>query len=286
MKVHLVDGTFELFRCFHGAPRATNRDGREVGAARGMLATFVSLLRQPDVTHVAVAFDAMAGRERLPANAGAGELLQSQYPLAADLLRALGLTLWPMYRFQADDALASGAERYKSVAEVEQVVICTTDLDLVQCVAGERVILLDRIRKRTTSEVDVVTRFGVPPPSYPDFVALVGIPSKGIQGVPGWGPRSAAALVARYGSLEQIPDDPQGWEVAVRGAARLGESLGRRRREAVLIRNLYRLRLDVPLTDGVGDLEWRGAERQELSRLAERIGAPEILERVPSWRGE
>lgn len=286
MKAHLVDGTFELFRCFFGAPRATVADGREVGAVRGLLQTLAALLRQDDVTHVAVALDqAMAVRPRGPVPPGAGPTpaIAAQHGLALDAVRALGLVAWPLVkRYEADDALATAAARY--AGEAEQVVICTTDKDLLQCVQGERVVVLDRIRKRVTDEAGVLERFGVRPRQIPDYQALVGDPSDGLPGVPGWGARSTAAVLARYPTVEAIPADAAAWEVQVRGAARLARALHERRRETILHRDLGVLRTDVPLRDALADLRWEGARRDALEALCAELEDDSVLERVPGWR--
>jgi 5'-3' exonuclease len=289
VKVHLVDGTFELFRCFHGAPRHRLADGREAGAVRGFLATIVSLLRKPDVTHVAIAFDAgiVGAPKRMPDGAedSATALLQTQYHLAEAVVRALDLVMWPMAkRFQADDALATGAARFRRAPGVEQVVVCTTDKDLAQCVEGTRVVLLDRIRDRITDETAVREKFGVPPSRVPDYFGLVGDPSDGIPGIPGWGPKSAAAVLGRYGAVEKIPIDPDDWDVEVRGAARLAANLAARRREAILYRDLSVLRTDVPLGETLEDLEWRGADRGAIESLAGLLDSDEVLPRVTRWR--
>ncbi|MEZ6186619.1 MAG: 5'-3' exonuclease H3TH domain-containing protein [Planctomycetota bacterium] len=286
MKVHLVDGTFELFRCFFGAPRATVADGREVGAVRGLLQTLAALLRQDDVSHVAVALDqamAVAPRGPVPAGAGPNRAIAGQHGLAVEAVRALGLVAWPLVkRYEADDALATAAARYRG--EAEQVVICTTDKDLLQCVVGERVVVLDRIRKRVTDEAGVRARFGVRPEQIPDYQALVGDPSDGLPGVPGWGGKSAAAVLARYPTLEAIPADAAEWEVEVRGAARLAEALRVRRREVLLHRDLGVLRTDVPLRDSLADLRWEGADRPALEALCAELEDDSVLERMPRWR--
>jgi 5'-3' exonuclease len=282
MKVHLVDGTFELFRCFHATPRGKDAEGHEVGAGCGLLQTFVSLLRQPDVTHVAVAFDLVAPPARKPVDDG--DLIRAQTALAADVVRALGVVVWPMVRYQADEALATGAARYKTHPDVDQVVICSTDKDFAQCVEGTRVVLLDRIRKTVLDEAGVLQRFGVPPARIPEYFALVGDPSDGLPGLPGWGAKSAAAVLQRYASLEEIPDDPNDWEVKVRGAARLAEVLAARRREAYLYRGLSVRRIDVPLPDELEHLEWHGADRAAIDALTGRIGERQVIERIPRWR--
>lgn len=280
MKVHLVDGTFELFRCFHATPRTRAEDGREVGAARGVLQTLVARLRQPDVTHVAFAMDEVVPP---PPREGAtdGELIRAQTGLVADVVRALKILLWPLVRFQVDDALATAAARFKDAPGVDQVVICSTDKDFAQCVEGERVVVLDRIRKRTLDEAGVLEKFGVGPELIPAWFALVGDPSDGLPGIPGWGPKSAAAVLQRYRTLEAVPDDPEAWDVPVRGAARLARNLAERRREAYLYRNLSVLRTDVPLPDDLEHLEWRGADRPALEALTHYLGEPGVLGRVP-----
>jgi 5'-3' exonuclease len=283
LRVHLVDGTYELFRCFHGAPRAEGAGGREVGAARAMFATFAALLAEP-ATHVAVAFDRVVASPPASAGKGAEALLDAQVPLAAEVIRALGIVVWPSGRFQADELLASGATRFAADPRVEQVVICTTDLDLAQCVRGTRVVVLDRSRRRISDEDAVRARFGVAPPQLPSLFALVGDRSDGIAGVPGWGLRSAAALVAAYGDVGAIPADPSTWTVAVRGAARLGAALASRRREALHAEALLTLRDDAPLVEsGVDDLMWHGADPRAVDTLLDVLAAPELRERVTRW---
>jgi 5'-3' exonuclease len=290
MKVHLVDGTYELFRAFFGAPPAQDAAGRPVGAIRGLLATLLSLLREPGVTHVACAFDTVieSFRNRLFAGYKTGEGvdpdLLAQFHPAERAAAALGLVVWPMVEFETDDALATAAGRFRDAPGVEQVVICSPDKDLSQCVVGRRVICRDRLRGSDRDEAGVLARFGVPPASIPDWLALVGDSADGIPGVPGWGEKSAAAVLARYGRLEAIPDEPARWDVEVRGRERLAASLRERREEAGLYRTLATLRTDVPLAEGLADLEWRGARRRDLEALCREIGAGELLARVPRWR--
>jgi 5'-3' exonuclease len=283
VRVHLVDGTYELFRCFHGAPRAEGAGGREVGAARGVFATFAALLAEP-ATHVAVAFDRVVASPTASAGKGAEALLDAQVPLAAEVVRALGMTLWPSGRFQADELLASGATRFVTDPRVEQVVICTTDLDLAQCVRGTRVVVLDRSRHRVTDEDAVRARFGVAPTQLPSLFALVGDRSDGIAGVPGWGLRSAAVLLAAYGDVASIPTESSAWTVEVRGAARLAASLAARRREALHGEALLTLRDDAPLVEsGVDDLAWPGADTHAVDALLDVLAAPHLRERVTRW---
>jgi 5'-3' exonuclease len=277
MKLHLVDGTFEIFRCFHGAPRATV-DDREVGACRGLAQTMAALLRQDDVTHVAVVFDRAVAPVRVDRATEDGAL-QSQFGLAADVVRAMGIAVWPMIRFQADEGLASGALRFRDA--VDQVVICTTDKDLMQCVVGQRVVVLDRVRKVLTDEAGVRARFGVDPVQIPDLFALIGDRSDGLPGIPGWGPRSAAAVLSRYRRIEEIPDG--GWDVDVRGADRLAASLKERRLEAILYRDLSIRRSDVPIPHALEDLRWRGT-KPDLYRVLATLGDDTVSERIPSPR--
>ena len=290
MKVHLVDGTYELFRAHFGAPPARSPAGREVGATRGLLRSLLALLVSPDVTHVGCAYDHVIESFRnalfagYKTSEGVPPELLGQFPLAERVTHALGLVVWPMVEFEADDALATAAARFADVAEVEQVVICTPDKDLAQCVRGTRVVMLDRRRRRVLDEEAVKAKFGVLPQSIPDWLALVGDSADGYPGLPGWGPKTAAALLTRYGRLEDIPGLDASWAVAVRGAAGAGQVLRDRRADAMLFRQLARLRTDVPLTETLDDLRWRGARRAELEAVCAEIGETEVASRMPLWR--
>lgn len=275
MKLHLVDGTFELFRCFHGAPRATDADGREVGAAAGLLWTFVKLLRTEGVTHPVVVFDAMAPPRRADGSADAA--LRSQGRLAVEVARALGLPTWVAARAQADDLLASAAAAARDRCDV---VICTTDRDLLQCVRGVRVVVWDRVRDRVTDEDGVRARFGVAPERLPDWHALVGDPSDGLPGVPAWGARSASAVLGAHGSLDDVPDDAAAWRVRPRGAERLADALRRHRRDALVVRAVATLRTDLVPTLDLDALAWAGPA-PELPGLAARLGVPEAMAAMP-----
>ena len=290
MKVHLVDGTFELFRAFYAVPPAPDAEGRPVNALRGILATLLSLVSEPDVSHVAVAFDHVieSFRNELFSGYKTGEGvdpdLLAQFHPAEAATAALGIVVWSMVEFEADDALAAGALRWRDAPGVEQVVICSPDKDLSQCVVGSRVICRDRLRRLDRDAAGVVARFGVTPESIPDWLALVGDSADGYPGLPGWGEKSAAAVLARHLHLEAIPDDPSRWGVDVRSKDRLAATLREGREQALLYRRLATLRTDVPLAEGLDDLEWRGARRAELEALCHAIGAPELLERVRRWR--
>jgi 5'-3' exonuclease len=289
MRIHLVDGTYELFRAYFGAPAAVGPDGSEVGATRGILRSLLSLLREEGVSHVACAFDQVIESFRndlfngYKTGEGVPPDLMAQFPLAERAAHALGLVVWPMVEFEADDALATAAARFATSSSVEQVLICSPDKDLAQCVRGSRVACFDRMRRRILDEAAVVAKFGVSPASIPDWLALVGDDADGIPGVPRWGPKSASALLARYEHLDAIPDDDTQWGVAVRGAAGLADSLREHREEASLYRLLATLRTDVPLVEEIEDLRWHGALRPELTSLCREIGDERFIERVPRW---
>lgn len=271
----VVDGTFELFRCFHGAPRARDADGNEVGASRGLLWTLVKLLRRPELTHVAMAYDRMA--RPLKKDGSADALLRSQNALAGEVARSLGITIWPMIRWQGDDALASAAAKYAD--DFARIVLCTTDKDLLQSVRGDHVVTLDRIRKRVTNADGVRERMGVEPEQIPDLFSLIGDPSDGLSGVPGWGPKSATTLLERYRTMAAIPLDEAEWDVKVRGAARLAASLRDWRDEALLARELSVLRTDIPLPQQAEELRWSGPT-DKLAALAKRLDVVDAVAKV------
>lgn len=289
MNVHLVDGTYELFRAFYAVPSAKNASGLEVGAVRGLARSMLALLREPGVSHVAVAFDHVieSFRNQLFAGYKTGEGIDpdlwGQFGLAERVCAALGIVVWPMVEFEADDALATAAFRFAQAAEVEQVSIASPDKDLAQCVVGTRVVCLDRMRKKLLDEAGVNEKFGVTPPQIPDYLALVGDSADGIPGVPRWGAKSAAAVLREYGSIDAIPDSAVSWRVAVRGAAALAESLAERRADALLYKRLATLRVDVPLAENLDDLRYRGASRAALEALATELSDSALLERVPQF---
>lgn len=262
MVVHLVDGTYELFRHFYALPSAKNADGEEVGAVRGVMYSIRALV-QEGATHIGIATDHVIESFRntlwpgYKSGDGIDPLLFSQFPLLEEGLRAWGLTVWPMVDFEADDALAAAAAKAAEDPRVQQVVICTPDKDLAQCVRGTRVVQRDRVRKITRDEDGVIARFGVPPASIPDYLALVGDSADGFPGLTGWGPKSAATVLARFGHLEAIPADHTTWGLGGR-AASLAATLNRDRARALLFRQLATLRTDVPVFDTVDELEWHG----------------------------
>jgi 5'-3' exonuclease len=286
VKVHLVDGTYELFRAYFGAPKKRGLSHREVGASAGILRSLLFLLRGENVTHVACAFDHVIESFRneifagYKTSEGVPEDLLSQFGLAEEISRALGIVTWPMVEFEADDAIATAAFRFAGDPRVEQVVIASPDKDLTQCVSGARVVLWDRMRQIVLDEAGVRAKFGVAPESIPDFLALVGDAADGLPGVFGWGKKSAATLLARYGRIEAIPENAGAWQEKPRRAYDLAAELKHERAKALLYRKLATLRLDVPLEENLDALEWRGAHREELERLCREMGEEESLSRV------
>jgi len=289
MNVHLVDGTYELFRAFYAVPSAKNEAGLEVGAVRGLARSMLALLREPGASHVAVAFDHVieSFRNDLFAGYKTGEGIDpdlwGQFELAERVCAALGIVVWPMLEFEADDALATAAARFALSPEVERVLIASPDKDLAQCVVGTRVVCLDRMRKKVLDEAGVNEKFGVTPAQIPDYLALVGDTADGIPGVPRWGAKSAAAVLREYGTIDAIPDSAAAWRVPVRGAAALAESLSGRRTDALLYKRLATLRVDVPLLENLADLRYRGAARAPLEALAAELSDSTLLERVPQF---
>jgi 5'-3' exonuclease len=287
MHVHLVDGTYELFRSFYGAPPA-QASGREVGAVRGLLASLASLLREPEVTHVGIAFDTVieSFRNELFAgyktSEGIDPALWSQFPLAERAARALGLVTWPMVEFEADDALATAAVRAAADPRVRCVFVCTPDKDLAQ-VVGERIVLFDRRQRVALDATGVRAKYGVDPASIPDWLALVGDEADGIPGIAKWGQKSASTVLAHYRHLEAIPDAARDWQVQVRGAEALAAALAAQRADALLYRKLATLRRDVPLAAGVDDLRWRDVS-DDFAPLCNELGLVGLRDRVPAPR--
>ena len=287
MRIHLLDGTYELFRGFYGPPPRKAPDGREVGATVGLLQSLLALLADPQVTHLACAFDHVVESFRNDLFAGykTGEGIDpdllAQFGLAEEAVAALGIVVWPMVEFEADDALATAARRFQDDPTVEQVVICSPDKDLAQLVSQYRVVCWDRRRDIVYDEGAVLEKYGVAPTSIPDWLALVGDAADGIPGVPAWGAKSAAAVLSAYHHLEAIPADLRDWEVQVRGARRLHESFMAHREQAFLYRRLTTLRSDVPLAESAADLEWRGP-RDEFARFCHSLGADDLPRRVPA----
>lgn len=284
MKVHLVDGTYELFRHYYALPRSINREGQEVAATRGVVSSMLSLL-DAGATHLAVATDHVieSFRNDLWEDYKTGEGIEpeliSQFGLLEDVLRAAGLVVWAMVEYEADDALAAGAALAAADDEVEQVLICTPDKDLAQCVSGERVVQFDRRARRIVDEAGVVKKFGVGPASIPDYLALVGDAADGYPGLPGWGAVSTAAVLAHYLHIEEIPEHAINWEISVRGADRLAKTLAEGRDLALLFKHLATLVTDGPVSGSVPELRWQGPA-PDFAAACEALEAPELVARA------
>jgi len=288
MKIHLVDGTYELFRAHFGAPPKKAPDGRQVGATVGMLNSLLALITKTGATHIGCAFDHVIESFRndlypgYKTSEGVDQELLDQFSLAEQAAAALGVVVWPMVEFEADDALATAAMRFKKSAKVEQVILCSPDKDLAQLVTGDRIVCWDRRREIVYDEAAVQDKYGVPPASIPDYLALVGDSADGYPGVPGWGAKSTSTVLSRYGHIESISPDHLEWGLTPGRALRLAESLEAHREEAILFRRLATLRLDVPIREQLRDMEWRGA-REELRQICQELGAKTLPERVPRW---
>jgi 5'-3' exonuclease len=292
IKVHLIDGTYELFRNHFGAPPRKAPDGRQIGATLGFMRSLLMLLQSDDVTHVAVAFDHVIESFRndlysgYKTGAGVDARLLAQFPLAEEAAAALGVVVWPMVEFEADDALGTAASRFKEDRSVEQIIIASPDKDLAQLVSGDRIVCWDRRRKIIIDEAAVIAKYGVAPASIPDYLAVVGDSADGFPGIPNWGEKSAALVLTQYQKLEAIPKDAAQWQVnGIRPgrAASLVDSLTGHWEDALLFRRLATLRADVPLKETIQDLQWQGAH-QELVEFCKRLGDEKFPQRVSRWR--
>jgi len=292
VQLHLVDATYELFRAYYSPrPGTTAPDGRDVGAVVGLMYTLLALLRDEGATHVACATDHVIRSFRndlfagYKTEAGVPRELLAQFRLAERAMEAMGVVVWPMTELEADDAMATAAARWADSTDVERIWICTPDKDLAQCVRGESVVLRDRRRERTVDEAGVVARWGVRPASIPDYLGLVGDSADGFPGLPGWGARSAAAVLSRFEHLEGIPAVVGDWHVDVRSAPTLNATLRAHWDEALLFRHLATLRTDAPLPQAKPEeLRWRGARRTEFRALCEELGQPKLAERPHLWQ--
>lgn len=289
MKIHLVDGTYELFRAHFGAPPKKSQSGQEVGATLGMIRSMLLLLSDPEVTHVAVAFDHVieSFRNKMYAgyksSEGVDPIILNQFPVAEAAIKALGLVTWPMVKFEADDAIATAVAKFKKVKSVEQIVICSVDKDLTQMVDGDRVICWDRRREITLNEKGVIEKFGVSPESIPDFLALVGDSADGYPGIQGWGEKSTSTVLAKYKHIEAIPKDPNKIPLGLGRATTLLENLKNNYKDALLFRELSTLRTDVPLKESLADLKWLGVYPR-FKKVCEELGNQSIPERITKWR--
>ena len=289
MKIHLVDGTYELFRAHFAMPPTKSPDGRPVGAVRGLLRTLLVLLRRDDVSHVACSFDHVVESFRnelfagYKTGEGVPEDLRSQFDLAERAVASLGIVVWPMVEFEADDAIATATAMWMDAPQVDQVVICSPDKDLTQMVRENKVVCWDRRKDVIYDESGVREKFGVSPESIPDYLGLVGDSADGIPGIQRWGAKTAARLLDRYGHIESIPQDPAEWEVDVRGASAVAASLADNLEAALFYRQLATLRVDVPLEESLDQLRWRGVNRREFEELTRELGFSENI-RPEEWR--
>ena len=286
MDVHLIDGTYELFRHFYAVPGAQDVNGREIGAVRAVLRSVLSMIEQ-GATHVGVATDHVVESFRndlyagYKTSAGVPQALLSQFPALEEALDAMGVVVWPMVEHEADDALASAAAKAARDESVRQVIICTPDKDLGQCVRGTKVVQLDRRRGILRDEDAVEAKFGVKPPSIPDYLAVLGDTADGFPGIRGWGEKAAAATLSRYQHLENIPRNWRDWHSSIGNARRLATSLFNSWDDALLFRKLATSRLDAPVFDSVGDLDWRGPQPgfEEQCRV---MGSQDLFDRATS----
>lgn len=284
MNVHLLDGTYELFRHFFVVPPVKDADGHEVGAVRGVLGSVMALL-EGGASHVAVATDHVIESFRnamwksYKTGEGVDPALLAQFHPLEDALSAMGVVVWPMVEFEADDALASGAAMAAADGRVERVFICTPDKDLAQAVVGRRVVQYDRKAGTIRGADDVVKKFGVPPESIPDYLGLVGDSADGYPGLPGWGAKTASTVLAKFGQLEAIPADAREWQVIVRGAEKLAATLAEYRELAFLFRDLATLRTNAPVSKTVDELRWTGP-RPEFFDLCARLDAGGLFRRA------
>jgi 5'-3' exonuclease len=285
LEIYLVDGTYELFRHYYALPSAKDSDGREVAAVRGVLASVLGMMKG-GATHIAVATDHVieSFRNDLWPGYKTGEGIEpdlwAQFPLLEDVLSAAGVVVWPMVEFEADDALAAAAVAAAGDSRVERVIICTPDKDLAQCVRGSRIVQLNRRTRVTLDEAGVIKKFGVSPVSIPDYLALVGDAADGYPGLPGWGAKSSAAVLAKFIHLESIPLDPREWQVNASNASALAETLHRERERAMLFRTLATLRTDIALFEDVDQLRWNGPT-PAFAAIAARLDAAIAQSRRP-----
>jgi len=286
MDVYLIDGTYELFRHFFAVPAEQDAGGQEIGAVRGVLTSVLGMIEN-GATHLGVATDHVVESFRndlypgYKTSEGVAPELLSQFPILEDALESMGVVVWPMVHYEADDALASAAAKASKDERVGQVFVCTPDKDLSQCVVGTRIVQLDRRHGVLRDEEGVVAKFGVKPHSIPDYLAVVGDSADGFPGLPGWGKKAAALTFSQYPHLEDIPKDWTSWDPSIRGARRLSAALAEGWADAQLFRTLATLRLDVPVFDNVDDLCWNGPGPR-FAHMCGRLKAPELLARSNS----
>jgi 5'-3' exonuclease len=284
MDIYLIDGTYELFRYFYAVPSSKNASGQEIGAVRGVLGSILTMM-EGGATHIGVATDHVIESFRndlypgYKTGEGVDAALFSQFPILEKALQSMGVLVWPMVKFEADDALASAAAKAAKDKRVRQVIICTPDKDLSQCVVRSRVVQLDRRREVLRDECGVIAKFGIKPSSIPDYLAVVGDSADGYPGISGWGAKAAAAVFSRYAHLEDIPKDWHQWDPTVRRARPLAEALFSAWGDALLFRTLATLRVDVPVFRSIDELRWKGPAK-DFKRTCQRIKAPDLFRRA------
>ena len=288
MEVYLIDGTYELFRAYFAIPPLQAPDGQPVGAVRGLIQSLLRLMRGNEVTHIGCAFDSVIPSFRndifpgYKTGEGTPPDLLSQFELAERAVSALGICVWPMVEFEADDAIAAATEQLGIEPYIDRIVICSPDKDLGQLVEGQRIVCLDRRREQTIDEQGVIEKFGVSPASIPDFLALTGDTADGIPGLSRWGAKTSAAVLSHYGHLESIPTNGS-WDVKVRGAAALQDILSKEYQNALLYRELATLRRDAPIEAGVDAVRWEGANRAEYQSFCEELGLDRLADLPHRW---
>jgi 5'-3' exonuclease len=284
MKIHLIDGTYELFRYFYAVPSSQNDGGQEIGAVRGVLVSVFSMI-EAGATHIGVATDHVVESFRnelysgYKTSEGVPSQLLSQFPILEEALESMGVVVWPMTYFEADDALATAAAKAAADPTVEQVLICTPDKDLAQCVVGDRIVQVDRRRNLVRNETAIEEKFGVKPESIPDYLAVTGDSADGYPGISGWGTKAASLALTRYRHLENIPKDWRDWDPSIRRARPLAEALFVSWDDALLYRTLATLRLDVPMFASIDELRWKGP-RDKFQQSCERLRAGELYRRA------
>ncbi|MBX9567874.1 MAG: hypothetical protein K2X77_03225 [Candidatus Obscuribacterales bacterium] len=283
MDIYLVDGTYELFRHFFVVPKSSDSKGQEIGATRAVLGSVLNMVER-GARYVGVATDHVIESFRndlyphYKTGEGIEEALYSQFPILEESLQSMGVKVWPMVEFEADDALAAAAVKAADLADVDKVIICTPDKDLSQCVVGDRIVQLDRMRNTTRNEAGVIEKFGVSPKSIPDYLALVGDSADGYPGLPGWGAKASGTVLGLYGHLENIPKLAEQWNSSIRGAKKLAGTLHEQWDDAILFRKLATLRHDVPVFNSIEELRWRGPEAS-FEATCERLKSKDLLKR-------
>ncbi len=286
--LHLIDGTYELFRAHFGSPPRQTPQGWEIGATHGIVASTLRLLDDPEVTHVGAAFDTVIESFRneifdgYKTGEGTPPELHAQFPVAEQAMEAIGVTVWSMIEQEADDGLAAAAMKF--VDEVDRVVILSPDKDMAQLYGHPKIVGFDRRNERLVDADGVREKFGVDPESIPDYLALVGDTADGIPGLPGWGAKSSSTVLARYGHIEDIPDSEEDWDVQVRSAAKLAATLREHREESMLYRHLATLRTDADIPQTLDELRWRGAHRDDFEALCDELGFGNLKSRPTRWQ--